>query len=367
MYNTQNFLNFALQNRFTMQETTIKPLGKTRISVRLPFEPRRKQVFYYDPQGNSPVSQEIGERVSEIMAFFADEGYEFCFFPEIAKRITEDCVRYRFPAWNGEPLNEVGNDALKPYITEEDQDIGPCFIHFSGTDEFNCFNLYNTETYPLDTQLAYYRENLAQADKDSDGDIRFSVAREDKNLYQACEKKLVLADELFETDSAKLSKEIMAMVESLHQQGVGEVVLRCMVPVKDKLSRVVITPNYDIMLPDYGSEPIEMSPLPKALFLLFLRHEEGIFFKDLVDYREELKAIYTKLTNRVSATVVTRSLDSITDPTNNAVNEKCSRIREAFVKRMDERVAQHYFITGSKGDVKRIILPRDLVEWECEI
>ena len=86
-----------------------------------------------------------------------------------------------------------------------------------------------------------------------------------------------------------------------------------------------------------------------------------------MDYRDELRDIYSKISNRTTDAVVNKSLDAATDPTANAINVNCSRIREAFLGRMDERIAEHYYVTGKRGERKRITLPRDLVEWQCEI
>jgi hypothetical protein len=140
-----------------------------------------------------------------------------------------------------------------------------------------------------------------------------------------------------------------------------------MVPVEEKLSKLVITKKYEIVLPDYGNKTIEMSPLPKAVFLLFLKHPEGIYFKNLVDYKDELRGIYEKITNRTSASVVDDSIDKVTDPTQNAINEKCSRIREAFTQQMDKSLARSYYITGWRGGAKRITLPRHMVKWQVEV
>ena len=172
-----------------------------------------------------------------------------------------------------------------------------------------------------------------------------------------------MADSNFSEEN--ISVEIKRMIEQLHKDGFEEFVLRCMVPVDEKLSRVTITSNYEIVLPDYGNKIIEMSPLPKAVFLLFLKHPEGLYFKDLVDYKDELRGIYEKITNRTSSIVIGDSIDKITDPTQNAINEKCSRIREAFLKQMDERLAKSYCITGFRSERKRITLPRQLVDWQC--
>ena len=42
-------------------------------------------------------------------------------------------------------------------------------------------------------------------------------------------------------------------------------------------------------------------------------------------------------------TLSVTSIDDVSEPTKNAVNEKCSRISEAFIKHFDESLAQNYF------------------------
>lgn len=112
---------------------------------------------------------------------------------------------------------------------------------------------------------------------------------------------------------------------------------------------------------------IYMTPLVKAVYLLFLRHPEGIIFKHLMDYRDELKGIYNKVKGKRGMFTLNKSIDAVTDPTKNSINEKCARIREAFVTKFDERLAKHYIITGERGEPKRITLPPDMIIWECSI
>ena len=54
----------------------------------------------------------------------------------------------------------------------------------------------------------------------------------------------------------------------------------------------------------------------------------------------------------------------VTNPFNNSINEKCARIREAFLSKFDEHLARYYYIDGHKGEPKRIALPTDLIEWK---
>jgi hypothetical protein len=100
---------------------------------------------------------------------------------------------------------------------------------------------------------------------------------------------------------------------------------------------------------------------------LFLRHEEGFLFKNLVDYRDELLSIYGHITRFEDSERIERSIDLLVDPTNNSINEKCSRIREAFVSQINDEIAKSYYITGGRLLLKHIELDRSLIVWECEL
>lgn len=131
-----------------------------------------------------------------------------------------------------------------------------------------------------------------------------------------------------------------------------------------QLSRLVITKDYRILLPDYNDMEIKMEPLVKAVYLLFLKHPEGIMFKYLPDYREELMQIYVKLKPNGMNDRVLQSIEDVTNPLLNSINEKCARIRGAFVGQFDDHMARHYYIDGSRGEAKKIDIPRELVVWE---
>ena len=118
------------------------------------------------------------------------------------------------------------------------------------------------------------------------------------------------------------------------------------------------------MLPDYNNMEIKMEPLVKAVYLLFLKHPEGIVFKCLPDYRKELAELYQKIRPLGLNERAIQSIEDVTNPCLNSINEKCARIRGAFVSQFDERLAEHYFIDGRRGQEKKIALPRDLVVWE---
>lgn len=161
-----------------------------------------------------------------------------------------------------------------------------------------------------------------------------------------------------------LLEEVKERIAKLRQRGISQYILEQLIHPDDRLSRLVITKEYRIILPDYNDMEIKMEPLVKAVFLLFLNHPEGILFKHLPDYREELTKIYVKLKPLGLSDRTIRSIEDVTNPLLNSINEKCARIRGAFVGQFDDHMARHYYIDGLRGEAKKISLPRELVVWE---
>ena len=55
-----------------------------------------------------------------------------------------------------------------------------------------------------------------------------------------------------------------------------------------------------------------------------------------------------------------QSIKGVINPLHNSNNEKCARIRVAFIKNIDESLAKYYFVTGERGETKKFLC---LVRW----
>ena len=140
-----------------------------------------------------------------------------------------------------------------------------------------------------------------------------------------------------------------------------------------KLSRLLITKDYRFFLMDYEQNEVELQPVHKAVYLLFLAHPEGIEFKRLGDYREELTRYYMATAKLMDKEKIIEGIDHLVNPLDNAINEKCSRIKKVFLDMMDEYSASYYIISGHTQKhvagssriwyerLKVITLPRELV------
>ena len=172
------------------------------------------------------------------------------------------------------------------------------------------------------------------------------------------------ADYNFDSESKLLIDEIRQRIAALRNRGVNTMFLHNLIDDGEHLSRLYITREFRIFLVDYNNLEIKMPVLPKAVFILFLRHPEGIRFKELSDFYSELLQIYLKMNPNGSRMKNEQSIRDITDPCSNSINEKCARIREAFVSNFDDRLAKNYYVTGKRGEAKRIVLDESMILWE---
>ena len=178
----------------------------------------------------------------------------------------------------------------------------------------------------------------------------------------------------------EIALEVKRLTEQLMAEGRKDLLLKAIgVPLleelrieaaKGKLSKLVITEDYRFVLADYNQE-VELQPVHKAVYLLFLAHPEGIEFKKLSEYREELTGYYMATAKMMDKEKIIEGVDHLVNPLDNAINEKCSRIKKAFLELMDEYRASYYIISSHTQKhiagrvwyerLKVITLPRELV------
>ena len=161
----------------------------------------------------------------------------------------------------------------------------------------------------------------------------------------------------------QLMEELRHKMQRIKEYGMSEKEILSSLHTDHPLPQLVITRNYRIYLSDERRE-VHLEPLVKSVYLLFLKHPEGIIFKDLPDYRKELALIYNKVRPWGLTDRALKSIEDVTNPMLNSINEKCARIRKIFVTMLDSSVAEQYYIKGARGKAKKITLPRELVAWE---
>lgn len=120
--------------------------------------------------------------------------------------------------------------------------------------------------------------------------------------------------------------------------------------------------KFNISLPLYPQIRIELEPLPKAIYILFLRHPEGIVLKDIHMYEEELRSIYRAVSGRKNPSVTERIFKRVTNPTENQLHRSLTVIRKCFTSRLDYETAWNYIPAHNRAKAHSIPLDTTLIE-----
>ena len=363
--------------QFSPQEQI--PLEDNEIVFKLNGKLSPKELVYVASEEDKALT-ELFETHPEVLEGWGQMiGFQIIYLPLLLKKLKDKRVlQYRAPYLSDAELSDVavGNDFMLQHLEDpsDRKKIKQGFIRTENihrgsdgkdkaTNRF--YPLSSTSGEPLADQLHRigkqisvekgkydrYLENKSSETGDWDDisepptDLDFGSEREDEST-----------DELMRGVRERITK--------LRQRGIAEYILEQLIHPDNRLSRIVVTKDYRIILPDYNNMEIKMEPLVKAVYLLFLRHSEGIAFKQLPDYREELTIIYNKLKPSGLTDRAIQSIEDVTNPMLNSINEKCARIRAAFLGEFDDYMARSYYINGLRGDTKKITLPRNLVIWE---
>ena len=83
----------------------------------------------------------------------------------------------------------------------------------------------------------------------------------------------------------------------------------------------------------------------------------------LEEHKEELTDIYSRiLGNKRLTTKQRKSIELLCDPLDNSINEKISRIRQAFRAVAHDSVANCYIVQGERGEKRSITLSDEYIE-----
>ena len=329
------------------------------------------QIVYIESEYNEDVNNFIQKNYIAIYTCFRQAGYEFCYLPFMYRDLCNtEYINYFAPNSTESDIQQIDNTYILSKLLNNIT-VKPTLLYYNERydwhrPKFPKHKHYRRILINIEQTSEDFHELLDAIKQDINGDnsnncsssgIRYSLIS-DHEMYDYVQA------EYPDMETQRLIAEIENRVALLAQKGIGEHILQQIVAKPAVVSRMIITRDYRIILPDYNNMEINMTPLVKAVYLLFLRYPKGIIFKHLTSYRSELISIYTSIKGQPLDEKMKQSIYDATDPTNNSINEKVARIREAFVTRFNERLATNYIIHGERGEAKRIPLHREFVEWQ---
>ena len=360
----------------------------------------QRAYIYYLISGRKFVMNNV--QYDNIREIIEGEGYELFYMPGILPSLSKDVMKYNFPGvkidFTQEDFSKSVADQLNINLGDDcaclvwyNDDLG-IFEHTEPQDSFEALHeqvyiKFNAVLGSIDSDYSFsvgsvdaaeeicdYCQNLSMEEIEPSSCQRQS--RENKSFWRSripVERNLYdLCDDIDdEVESAPISspeldllaQEAKEAIDKLLLSGFSAEVIKGWLDQKVKLSRIRITKRNKILLVDYDIE-VKMGPLPKTVFLFFLRHPEGMRFVDLQDYKQEIYDIYSRLAVSDDLDKIKRSVDLLTDPFDNSINEKCTMIKYAFQKVVKDDIASNYYVSGKQGHAMKIPLDRTLVEWE---
>ena len=349
-----------------------------RIEFKLEGKLAPKELIYVASEEDKELTDLFENKPEVFEGWGQMMGFHVVYLPLLMKRLAnKEVLQYRAPYLSeAEVANTaIGNDFLLQYLENPGEKgrikhgfIRTEDIHRGGDGKDKAINRF----YPLSSQSG---EPIADQLNKIGKQISFEKSQHEKfleyrnfddfgNIPDISEADAHFNSQIDNENTDDLIEEVKIKIAMLRQRGISQYLLEQLIHPDDRLSRLVITKDFRLLLPDYNNMEIKLEPLAKAVYLLFLNHPEGILFKYLPDYREELAKIYNRLKPTGLTDRAIQSIEDVTNPLLNSINEKCARIRGAFVGQFDDHIARHCYIDGHRGEAKKITLPRDLVIWE---
>ena len=346
----------------------------------LPFELSSKQIIYVENNYDKEINAFIVGNYDRICDHFATRGYEFCYLPLMHQSFDQEVVTYYNPQAGSIDQQCIDSSLLLEFMArpENREKIAPSLIYYREDvlhqydEKINLRGITIEPSHLHDDQFAQLLGAIITDQKEGERNTPLYSLKRCTELFEGTSDEELgtgevvkpAADDAFEFEAKQHIAEIKERVDRLKQIGIHHYVLEHLLCAPVEVSRMMITRDYRIFLPDYQHMEIEMTPLVKAVYLLFLRHPEGIPFKHLPDYYHELLQIYTDIRGGWLTDDMKKSVADATSPFHNSINEKCARIREAFVSKFDEHIAEPYLIRGKRGEPKAISLTREMIEWQ---
>ncbi len=317
---------------------------------------KNERYIYILERGYNHMPKSYHRQLVKEMEIYPE--YELIYFPDIFSSISHEVAEYCFPGLDLRDLEGFiaghTEEILRSIeVPEHRYGIRYCVHYNKGLDMFEYRDISDEHSVWWIGQFAMPNQVW------SEEGVRFRIVREEDKFIIPAEKGFEKALSQAELDAADIIKKIV-------DSGVSIVALKAIINNLVKPSRILITKQGKLFLTDYRKE-IKMSPLPKTIFLFYLRHPEGCHLTNLMDHKDELYRIYQSISVLDDLDKMKESIDRLTDPFDNSICEKCSAVRSAFLKVVDDDIAKKYYISGPQGEAKKIPLDRNLVDWELEI
>ncbi len=212
-----------------------------------------------------------------------------------------------------------------------------------------------------DTYLDYFDEGADTSQLES---LAEKVEKETKEEYEDEEKEILDIEKNKEAALQAIQAQILDYVTKYQADPsqLLQTLLEGKFIIGNQLSPLVVNNDLKIVLPHYNEVEVKMPAMLRSIYILFLKHPEGIALRDIADYRADLENIYAVVMPGRNEEKAQATINNLVDPTSNTLNEYLSKIKRCFKSCIiDDELADKYCITGKRGEPYRVNLDPALI------
>lgn len=378
----------------------------------LPFEPEKRQVIYVENQYDERINAIIKEKYDWLKYQFKRANLDFVYLPMFFNdEEIKEKVLYYAPYLTSEIMEkvELRSSYLLGYMShiENKVKILPSFLYapqkeadewvfqgqtidLSEKDDLAINKWFEDSIYDIEEKLPIVHrcirfdkaeESSAMTgtpisseskpeysstpiwDKLKKGALQFGKSMVEEEFGSSTETARSTLEEIREEDFEEALVDFKNNAKILRLGGVSLGALIEILINSEKISRLRITEDLRIILPDYNNKEVKLSAQLKAIYLLFLYHTDGIILQRLEDHHTQLMNYYRQTSKKELTPKMIEGIKKL-EAYGNAINPILTKIKQAFEDAFDEHLAKNYIITGSPGEPYKIPLDPNLIEWE---
>jgi hypothetical protein len=325
-------------------------------------------ILFLDESLNSTYQDYYEKNFTNLKEKFSEKGRNFIKVPDTAESTEFIDYKYFFP--DSSIHFKDFNNIRKEMYENLDQSVLR-FLGYQGTIKTGFLSVYERqivfveklEHETIEEFVINYIKNLGTKVKEEKVNIFYSIDNKDDPKRK---EPPIEIDESTE----KIVEEIQLKVQRLVETGnfflvapFMEMLLNQSILINAQPSSIKITSDFRIFLTNYDLE-IKMNHLTKAIYFLFLKEEKPIDLNNLQQYKIKLLNLYKHISYKNSLDDMEESVDALLSPESDLIYMHLSRIKSAFIKKIDSNFAMNYYIIGTRGKPKYINLSKDLIIWE---
>lgn len=325
----------------------------------------KEKVLYYAPYLTSEIMEKIELRSSYLLGYMSHIENKEKIVPSFLYAPTKEEDEWIFQGQTIDLIDKEGlsiNEWFTDAIYDIEEELKPTtHYHFQNLEERE---LSETGRTTSESKVEYSSTpNLWDKIKKKGRKLGECILEEEESR-----ETVVKEESLDEIREEGLEDALVDFKNNAKILRLGGVSLGALIEILikgERISRLRITEDLRIILPDYNNKEVKLTAQLKAVYLLFLYHTDGIILQRLEDHHKQLINYYRQTSKKELTPKMIDGMKKL-EAYGNAINPILSKIKDAFEDAFDEHLAKNYIITGSPGEPYKIPLDPNLIEWEDE-